>query len=242
MDLFKSDDTDQVKLEDLVGEGKKYKSVEELAKAKIHADNFIEQLKSEKAEVLKDLETRTAVEEAIRKLQSKDANGSQSSSTGNNGTQTQTSEQKATLTLEDVDKLLEEKERKKRETLNLNTVNEAVVKYAGSSEKGRDFLATKAKELGVTVDKLAEIGKESPVALLKILGVDEKKSSTSALPFEKKTSVADLPKDKRFDINAPMTKADYDELRKTNPSLYFSPRVQNKLLADRMKELKNKQS
>jgi hypothetical protein len=49
-----------------------------------------------------------------------------------------------------------------------------------------------------------------------------------------------VSKDKTFDMNAPMTKADYDELRRENPSLYFSPKVQNKLMKDRSAELKQK--
>jgi len=240
MDLFNtSTNTDQVKLEDLVGEGKKYRDVTELAKAKVHADAFIEQLKAEKAQVLEDLKTRTAVEDAIKKLQAPNANGGTGTQTEHTSVQTQSSEQKANFTLEDVDKLLEQKDRQKKVQANLNTVSDAILRYAGTPEKAKEFLTTRAGELGVTVDKLSDVGKESPTALLKLLGLDKAGSSTIA-PIEKTTNIVRVSKDKTFDMNAPMTKADYDELRRENPSLYFSPKVQNKLMKDRSAELKQK--
>lgn len=220
-----------------MGEGKKYKTVEELAKAKVHADAFIEQLKTEKAQVLEDLKTRAAVEDAIKKLQAPNANGGTADPTGQTPVQTQTSEQKANFTLEDVDKLLEQKDRQKKIQANLNTVSEAIIKYAGTPEKGQEFLKTRAAELGVTVDKLSDVGKESPSALLKLLGLDKAGVSTIA-PMEKTTNILKVSKDKTFDLNAPMTKADYDQLRRDNPGLYFSPQVQNKLMKDRAAELR----
>lgn len=241
MDVFTSNDADQVKLEDLVGEGKKYKDVNELAKAKAHADSFIEQLKREKEEAVSELATRAAVEEAIKKLQGTNANGGTSTPTGTTTSQTQTTEHKATLTLEDVDKLLEDRQRKQRADSNLAVANEAIVKYAGTAEKGREFLATKAKELGIPADKLAEIGKDSPAALLRILGVEAGKT-TPITTDVRKTAVLQTSADKPFDLEAPMTKADYDKLRREDPTTYFSPKIQNKLMKDRMAEIRKSQN
>lgn len=241
MDVFTSTNADQVKLEDLVGEGKKYKDVNELAKAYVHSETHKAQILQEKQEAVNELATRAAVEDAIKKLQGTNANVSTNVQTGVIANQTQTTDVKATLTLEDVDKLLEDRQRKQKETINLNAVNEAIVKYAGTAEKGRDFLAAKAKELGFPVDKLAELGKESPAALLRILGVNEKVVNTPVTPVTRTTANTAIG-NKTYDLDAPMSKKDYDELRKTEPSLYFSPKIQNKLMKDRMSELRKQQN
>lgn len=52
-------------LEDLVGEGKKYNSVEELAKGTAHANEFIETLKNEKAALEAKLNETTAKEDKL---------------------------------------------------------------------------------------------------------------------------------------------------------------------------------
>ena len=240
MDLFNSNTADQVKLEDLVGEGKKYKDVNELAKAKAHADAHIARLEAENAQKAKELETRITVEDALKKLQVAPANGGTNDNTNHQATQTQTSE-KANLTLEDIDKLLEEKERAKARNLNLNNVNAALLKYAGSADKAKEFLAAKAAETNISVNRLKEIGEESPAALLKLLGIADKPSTTPVTPLEKATNVIPPNKAKKFDLDAPMTSEDYRELRRTNPALYNSPEVQQKLLRDKMAELKKKQ-
>jgi len=53
---------------ELVGEGKKYATVEELAKAKIHADNHIQTLIQEKRELEAKTETSSTVDAILAKL------------------------------------------------------------------------------------------------------------------------------------------------------------------------------
>lgn len=242
-DIFTSTSPDQVKLDDLVGEGKKYGSADEVAKALAHANKFIDQLKTEKQQAVEDLTARVTVEEAIKRLQTKsDANGNGAGNTTQAVVQNQSSEEKKAITLEDIDRFLEDKERKKVEVANLGTVQGAILKYTGSSEKARDYLANKAKELGTTVERLADLGKESPNALLKVLGINDTVKDASISPMTKTTGVTTQTSKKELDVNASWSDDEIKELRRTNPSKYFSPDVQNKIMRDKMERLKKQRN
>lgn len=242
-DIFTSTIPDQVKLDDLVGEGKKYGSADEVAKALAHANKFIEQLKTEKQQAVEDLTTRATVEDAIKRLQAKpDANGGTGLQTVTTPVQNQSSEEKKAITLEDIDRFLEDKERKKVEVTNLGTVQGAILKYTGSSEKARDFLVNKATELGTSVERLADLGKESPTALLKVLGINDTVKDASITPMTKTTGVTTQAPKKALDSGATWSDDEITELRRTNPSKYFSPDVQNKIMRDKMERLKKQKN
>ena len=76
-DIFKTDDQsatqalndDQITVEHFVGDGKKYKEANALAKGYYHLEQHTEQLKAELAEERQKNATAASVEEAIRKLQ-----------------------------------------------------------------------------------------------------------------------------------------------------------------------------
>src|SRR5687767_9591535 len=52
----------------LVGEGRKYKTVEELAKAYIHIDGFAETLKGENTKLREDLAKSTTLDQVLERL------------------------------------------------------------------------------------------------------------------------------------------------------------------------------
>lgn len=56
----------------LVGEGRKYKTVEDLAKAHMHADEFIETLKSENADFREKLKGATTMDQVLERLSKKE--------------------------------------------------------------------------------------------------------------------------------------------------------------------------
>lgn len=250
MDLFNTENTskvpDQVKVEDLVGEGKKYKTYDDLAKAYVHADTHIERVLAEKAEesarrarLEQEALTRTSVEDAIRNLQAQNANGNLNRQTGNVVTQTPAVEaKKADFTLEDVDKLLEKKEQERKANANLAMVSEAILRVAGDQAKAQDLLSKKAAALGIPLLKLRDLGAESPAAVLRLLDIDTKKQAVPVSPMEQRVGTPNIQSERKFSFEAPMDDEDYRKLRKEKPSLYDTPAVQNKLLKDKMDKIK----
>ena len=138
---------DQSPLDQLVGEGKKYKTVEDLAKARIEADNFIEQLKREKAEVEQRLTDLRVDAEKARQTTSTPA--------------PKTSEQVSSENLQAlIDKRIGEYEHSRIQSNNLNDAKNYLVQNFGSDAEG--MLEKQAKEMGVTKDYLFGIASDSP--------------------------------------------------------------------------------
>lgn len=237
MEIFKSDDTDQVKLEDYVGEGKQFPTVEKLLQSKLDSNKFVEQLQREKREEAERIRREVMVEAANARLNTQNANGSDGTQTGTGTSQNQDEHQTAPLTFEDIDRFLEQKNAKQRHAENLNKVAESVLKATGSEDKARTFLATKAKEMSIPLEKLQELAQESPSALLKLVGINEVTTSPSILPSDKRTAV---PAQRSSNPNSPQTLADFSELRRTNFNKWSAPEVQKQIRELRRAEILNR--
>lgn len=223
-------------LEALVGEGKKFKTPEDLAKAKMESDRFIDQLKGELAGIRQELSTRQTLEQLIDKFGSKrdhdTDHGNNQNSNGGDGDNNVKS-----LTEEDINRMVEEKlsnaERTRVHNSNIETVRKALVESFGSDYV--THLKAKADELGVTEEYLQSMAKETPKAFLKLVEAD-KASGASRVANSLFSPPSGLPSPARspsgFSPTGTPKKSFYDELKKKNPSEYWSPAVQNKMHKD----------
>lgn len=210
--------------ETLVGEGKKFKSPEDLAKAKLESDRFIEQLKEEPKQLREDLE-RLAEENRLLKEIAKQVK--------DNGSPAQP-EQKTTESESPVidlearirETLKKTAEEAKREE-NINRVSEAMLQAYGSQEKAKEVLVQKASELGVGVEFLQDVAARSPKAFFQTVGVNE-------VPRSQQTSAGSTVNTAA--MGSAGTKANtyqwYQQLRKDNPTLYHSPKIQTQMMND----------
>lgn len=227
-------DPDKVTLEDLVGENKRYKTIEDLARAAVHKDVFISQLQTETKELREDLTARLSVADALKEIQNKaSATNTGTDSQDQTPAVTETTDVKA-LTIEDVEKLLETRTAKQRESDNLTSVITQLDRVAGGGEKTKAYVEAKAKELNTTPARLKELGAESPAVLYKLLGIEPSKATPPEVTRHTPTQSF------RPNTTQPTTHDDFRELRKTNPALYFSPDMQAKLLKVRMDEIRNR--
>lgn len=230
----------------LVGEGKKFKSVEDLARSKIEADNFIEKLKSELKGLREELDKRMGVEELYEQLvanQSKD-NASDSTNeevtvpsnldntkSGEEAVENQATPQNPNDIESLVEKVLKEKTEKQRIEEN-NKVVLASLRKAYGEKAGEEFKKG-VESLGLSEDAVNTLVKDNPKALLKLLGVEEVKDKTNPAPL---VSGSDNPSVNQntsmtVDVTAyqagPQPKSYFDKLKKTlKPSEYWSPKVQ----------------
>jgi len=207
-------------LETLVGEGKKFQTVDDLARGKVEADKFIETLKEEQARLRKDLETRITLEEFLERQ-----NAKPSTDAGAAPKVPSTEDQGTKLKPEDIQSLIREtltQEQKKTAA----ATNLATVKNTLAKEWGSDFskvLAAKASELEVGTDFLNNLAATNPKAFFKMVGVEGAKKDTY-VPTP--TSTVEAPKA----TGSFRTLKDYESLRKSDPRTYWSPRVQNEIL------------
>ena len=215
-------------LEDLVGDGKKFKSPEDLARGKYEADLFIERLKKEAEGLRSELNTKSTLEQYIDKMAKTGAQNTSSSQTSTNGGEPGNEAAKG-LSQDDVRKAIrEEIEAEHLQRIQANNLLE--VKTELQRAFGNDYvnkLRDTAQALGVTEDYLTRMARETPKALLKLVGGAEQKTQSGLFtppPTQMQTGFTPQSNDRDF--------AYYEKIRKTNASEYWTPKVQNQMHQD----------
>jgi hypothetical protein len=217
--------------ERLVGEGKKFKDDEELAKGKWESDNHIKNLEKELDGMRKELETRLTMEKFMTELEKKNAikplgdNPPLSDEESNENVPKTTSG----LKQEDVERIISDKmtEAQKQASKKRN------VDYVASELKktwGNDFqnkLLSKAEELSVGTEFLTDLASNHPQAFLRLVGADGSNRTTNDVHTftPPKTSVTGT-----FGVNSNVKNfAYYEKIRKENPGKYWTIAVQKEM-------------
>lgn len=152
-------------IDSLVGEGKKYKTVEELAVAYANADGHIVTLTTELADVRKDLDGRLNATEILKELKEIQLKPNQDQTVVTPPTLDagQVAELvKSTMTDLDVEG---------KKTQNRLVVSDRLAREWGGAEASKVMLAQKAAELGVTVGFLGGVVESSPNAFYQLVGL-----------------------------------------------------------------------
>lgn len=220
-DLFSTDPNtpppmeDKNYLEELVGDGKKFKDAEALAKAKAESDRFIAQLLREKNEVTEALQKRIKEEDFLTKLESLSRAGSPSA--GDNPPQAGT--EATALTPEDIEKIIEKREADRTRKANIDKSLARLQEVYGDNYK--QHVATQAQSLGVSTEFLTDVMARNPNAFFRVIGLDGQQ-----------TTKVDITPPRSAIAAQPQTKtgknyAYYQDLRKTKgEAWYFTPSVQ----------------
>lgn len=216
-------------LDALVGEGKKYKTVADLAKAYDNVNGFAETLKAEKREALAKADAAEA--RALATQQLLEARLRQPDQSENNRGPDHTPQRLDTIVPVDdeelesrIEKIAQKREDTQRATTNLNTVANKLEELYGDTTKANEAVKAKAAELGVSVEWLRSSAASSPAAFYNVMGI------TNAPPQNKASNAP------RNDVNTlvlgnqnsvkPGTYQAYEELRKTDPKRYYNPKTQ----------------
>lgn len=174
--------TETTTLDSLVGEGKKYATVEDLAKSRVAADQFIDQLKSETAGLRTELDKLLAAgskDEALTNLLNQLKNTMNKSTTLEPPKPSDAGNQPQALTQDDIVKVLEAREKAAQEERNLNEAMGKLKQVYG--EKAEAELTNIAQKLGLTVESLHSIAKASPNAFINTIGLNQRDTSTRSM-------------------------------------------------------------
>lgn len=170
-------------LEHLVGEGKKFKTAEDLAKGKLESDRFIEQILREKRELEEvaeqlrtELKTRSTVEDAMNRLMTNTNQNSQDTSAAARQGADANGQEKNTLTPEDVKKILNEEREKLVRQANVDKVMTTLKEKWGNTYSTE--LTQMAPELGGK-EFLAQLAETNPVGFLKLVEANRKTNNQS---------------------------------------------------------------
>lgn len=233
--------TEQVDaLAQLVGDGKKFKTVDDLAKGKLQSDTYIEQLQSETAQYRQMLESNTERDQKVDQIFELLSKRSDPQETQN----TMVNEQNTTVTEpsgsskpdgmfsspEDLDKyvtkLIEGRETAGKANANLAEVQSKLTeKY---SDKSPDFIKTRASELGITVEDMKSLAERSPAAFYRMMGMDTSKESSLSFADSIKSAEANTKESDGTTRNREWwntqrrTKGNSWFLRPENQKMYFA--------------------
>lgn len=208
----------------LVGEGKKYKTAEDLAKSRIEADRFIEQLKSEAAEMRARMEELEKAGTKQRTIE--DVLNAVNEVRGEAGNQPSAS-------AEDILKIIDERvsalDRQKIRSANAAVAEAELLKrFNNDAAKAKEFIRNEASRVGLTPSELKGLSETSPEAFKRILGLTSNTGSGGSPSFssEKNSEAGNSGSGAR---NA----AYYAELKQKLGKRFWDPAIQQARFKDR---------
>jgi hypothetical protein len=219
-------DTSNITLDTLVGDGQKYKTPDDLAKAYVHSDAFIEKMKEKVVQIEAENKVLRDLKEAQNNNQVEPPKAPNDDS-GNEPPRNQRPE--GNEEQKDLSALVrEELDRQKKETSfseNVNNVSEKLASFYGGEKQARDAVHKKAAELKVSTEWLMDIAGRSPVAFYSTLGIDQQSFSTPNATSDVNTAAFNKDRSRR-------NFAYWEELRKTNPKTYYSAQMRKDMFND----------
>lgn len=212
---------------ELVGEGKKFKSVEDLAKGKYHSDVTITTLKQQLDELKQELNTRTSLQAFLDQMKAEKGGQVETppnpvQPNGQQGNELDDSSLEAKLAA-----ILEKQQAAKKAESNVDRVTRVMREQFG--DQAGQVINHKAKELGMTPKRLQELAQEAPDAFFRLTGVSETPGSvTPSVP----TSVVNNFGGTVQNVGIKNHKY-FENLKRTNPKAYFDPKTTTEMINSR---------
>lgn len=219
-------------LDELVGEDKKYRSVEDLAKSRIHADEHITNIEKENAELREKVKDFQMQESLFERLKAEVTKPSEIEEVI--PTKQEQPEEKAKSSQEDEtlkDESLEEKVMQVVKNLHMQEMSSQNVKEVEAfmtetfGDKAVSILMAKAQELGVSTEFLSDVAARSPKAFKDLFGI--KASDKREIP-------AHTPNKENIEVTREIEKGDslsssLARRKQIGDRDYFSPEEQRKI-------------
>jgi hypothetical protein len=202
----------------LVGEGRKYKTIEDLAKAYINLDGFTEKLKGENAEFREKLAGAKTIDDVLQRL-----TASQDASTQDQG-----ADKGKSLTADEIAKIVRsqitglETEKSRRE--NMLKADAAMKKQFGEKAGEVFSQAAATPEKKQALMQLASVDPDAFVKLFVPAAAAQGTTQTDSGSTVNTAALGDITQSSR--VNDPGTKDFYDALRKKEPRKYYSQEIQ----------------
>jgi hypothetical protein len=223
-----TDSNSETLLATLVGEGKKYKTVDDLARSRVEADSFIDRLKIENGALREAISTEANPDELIRRI-TEVVNAKTSGSVKEPAQATGNQPQSGTPSLseEKVLELLNRRDAEQKSRANKAMYDAAVAKAFG--DKQTELVTQRLGELGTSKEAFERIATESPQLALRALGInDHGQVAPGSLGASVNTEA--FFGNRGGDVR---NFAHYDALRKAQGMAFYSPETQKAMFEDR---------
>lgn len=207
--------------QELVGEGKKFNTPQDLARGKYEADVYVrtlekrlDSLRDDYLRLREDNTSRAKLQDLVDQLNAKQISNSESPNANEVN--------REPVNLEDVESRIfskiEQRELKKVQDANLDIVKNKLKERFGSNYQSAIKEQTEA--LGLSPDDIVALAKKSPTAFFKTLGLDQQQTEQfTAPPRSNQRSDNFAPKVQK------RTWSYYQNLKKTNPNAWLDPKT-----------------
>lgn len=217
-------------VEELVGEGKKFKTIEDLARGKFESDMYIDHFKQRHDELRDDykrLKSEYEAGPALKELVDQLKNSQQSR---NDDTHVEKEDKSDTFDLTQIENLIQNKiastKQQEREEQNFAMVQSRLMEQYGPQYQ--NALKQQITELGLTTDFVNDLARKHPKVLFRTLGLDGK---TPSEQFQ--APPQSMVRSDPFTPNSPKrTWSYYEKMRKEKPAQYFDPKIQDQMFKD----------
>lgn len=215
--------------EELVGEGKKFKTNADLARAKMESDVYIktmetkmDQLREDHMKVLEESKAQTKLQELIDRLENR------SDSQNQQNTPAIPADNRS-FNPDELDSIISNKltqvELQRKEKANFDQVQNKLKDVFG--DNSASVLRDRMNTLGLTSEDVNALAKRSPNAFYNTFGLNPSQSDSFQSP------IASSRRSDPFAPKAPArTWAYYEEMRKANPTAYFDPKTNVQMQKD----------
>lgn len=246
--------SDQAFQSNLVGEGRKYSSVEKALEALEHSQSFIDQLKQENQGLREELSGQERMEEILRRVESSRGEGASHSEQGGKGAGAATppngagqndGDKGSKFTQEEISELVRGEvtriEHQRTAEQNETEASSKLIDLANGDQKAAtDMVQKAAKDLGVSVRYLRQQAQVSPTAFYRLVsasvggkGEGEGPSVMKSDSGSQNTEAFDRGRYRSGDSEI-QPYSHFKKLRKTlSKSEYYSPSVQNAMMRSR---------
>lgn len=223
-------------LEQLVqAKGENWRDPETLAKGKLQADSYIKNLEDQISQMREDIVKQDYAAQVLEELRGKAADTSTAKTSGAKAKDTAGVEEDDTPSTfnEDtlkslVEKTLVEREEKGKIQLHLQTVQNQLIKRFG--DQAGQAVKAKAEELGMSLQRMEQVASESPAAFMALFGPAPQMQSNNFLNGSVNTESVNMQASTQRNWNY------YQKMRRENPNQYYTPKIQQQLMADKIRQ------
>lgn len=220
-------------VDELVGEGKKFKTIDDLAAGKLEADRVIAAREQELADLRAELAKRATTEDLVNRIQARQT----PPQSERPAEEPKPAASAPSFTDEDlkarIRETTQELSREEKVQSNVKSVAAKLTEYYGDEAKANQAVTAKARELGVDVAFLQSAAADSPAAFYQLLGLGQAVSSAPSVTHSDLNAQLAAP---ARSGPKPGTYAYYENIRATQGAeAYFDPKVQQALMRDAFK-------
>lgn len=211
---------------ELVGEGKKFKEVKDLARGKVESDRYIDILKKKNDELIKELNTRTSLDTFLDQMKAqKETNSHVAEPVQPNGQQTQALDDSSLEAK--LNDLLARREAQRTQETNVDKVTRVLTEQYGND--AQLVINHKAQEVGMSPKELQQLASRSPQAFFKLVGVSES-APQSQHPVAPRSGVNSLAQPQSSGLRDSKY---YENMKRTDPKKYFDDKTTVAMMRDR---------